>query len=66
MVGQGHFSKPIKILGRSYLPFINEGTTLSNRSLLTSMTVCIKSCGTGDISSNRLQRIEFYHYLGMS
>ena len=52
MVGQGHFCKPIKIFGRSYLPFINGGTTLNNRSLLTSMTVCIESCGTGDISSS--------------
>ena len=52
MVGQGHFCKPIKIFGRSYLPFINRGTTLNNRSPLTSMTVCIESCGTGDISSS--------------
>ena len=49
MVGQGHFCKPIKIFG---LPSINRGTTLNNRSLLTSMTVCIESCGTGDVSSS--------------
>ena len=52
MVGQGHFCKPIIFFGRSYLPFINGGSTLNNRSLLTSMTVCIDSCGTGDISSS--------------
>ena len=52
MVGQGHFGKPIKIFGRSYLPFIDRGTTPDNRSLLNSMIVCIESCGTGDISSS--------------
>ena len=50
MVGQGHFCKPINFFGRNYLPFINRGTTLNNRSLVTSMTVCFESCGTGDTS----------------
>ena len=48
MGGQGHFCKPIKIFGGSYLPFINGGTNLNNRSPLASTTVCIESCGTGD------------------
>ena len=52
MVGQGHFCKPIKFLGRNYLSLINGGTTLDNISQLTSMKVCIESCGTGDISSS--------------
>ena len=52
MVGQGNFCNPIKFLGRTYHTFINGGTTLNNRPLLTSMTVCIESCGTGDISSS--------------
>ena len=51
MVGQGHFCKPIKFFGRNYLPIINEGTTLDNRSPLTSMKFCIETCWTGDISS---------------
>ena len=46
------FSKPIKSVGRSCLTFINERTTLNNRSLPTSMTGCIESWGTGDISSS--------------
>ena len=52
MVGQGHQCQPIKFFGRNYLLFINGGTTLYNRSLLTSMTDCFESCGTGDISSS--------------
>ena len=46
------FSKPIKSVGRRYLSFIIEGTTVNNRALPTSMTGCIESCGTGDISSS--------------
>ena len=52
MVGQGHFCKPTNFFDRSYLPFINGGTTLNNRFLLTGITVCIESCGTVDISSS--------------
>ena len=52
MVGQGHFRKPIKFLGRNYLPFINEGTTLNKRSSMTVCMACIESCGTGDIISS--------------
>ena len=52
MVGQGHFCKPIKFFSRNYLPFADGGTTLNNRPVLTSMTVCIESFGTGDISSS--------------
>ena len=63
MAGQGHFHKPIKIFGRSYLPFINGGTNLNDRSLLTSMTVCIESCGTGDISSS-IVTVELGHMVG--
>ena len=59
MVCQGHFCKPIKIFGTSYLPFINGGTTLNNRSLLTSMTVCIELCGTADISSSIVETHPF-------
>ena len=36
----------------NYLPFINGGRTLYKKSLLTSFTICIESCGTGDISSS--------------
>ena len=46
------FRKPISIFGRNYLSFINEGTTLNNGPLTASLTVCIESCGTGDISSS--------------
>ena len=40
-----------QIFGGNYLPFVNGRTTLNHRSRLTSMTVCIESGGTGDISS---------------
>ena len=40
-----------QIFGGNYLPYVNGGTTLNHRSLLTNMTVCIESSGTGDISS---------------
>ena len=60
IVGQGHFCRPNKIFGRNYLPFINRGTTLNNRSLLTSMTVCFESCGTGDISSSIMLHLQYY------
>ena len=52
MVGHDHFCKLIKYFGRNYLPIINEGTALSNRFLLPSMTVCIESCWRGDVSSS--------------
>ena len=52
MVGQGHFCKPFKSIGRIYLPFINEGTTLNKRSSMTVGMACIESCRTGDISSS--------------
>ena len=52
MVGQGHVCKPIKFFDRIYFPFINGGTTLNKRPLLTSMTVCIEACGTGDLSTS--------------
>ena len=59
MVGQGHFCKLVKSFGRIYLPFIDGGTTLNSRSLLTSMTVCIESCGTGDMSSRGVFQLGF-------
>ena len=50
-----------EFIGRSYLAFNNEGTTLNinyyvklNRSLPKCMTVCIESCGTGEMSSSIL------------
>ena len=52
MVGQGHLCKQIKFFGRNYLPSINRGTNLNNKSLLTSMTVYFESCVTGDTSSS--------------
>ena len=54
LAGQSNF------IGRNYLSFINRGATLNMdyyeklfSSLLTCMTICIESCGTGDISSSR-------------
>ena len=59
MVVQGHLACQSKFIGRNYLFFISGGTTAYinyqekfNRSLQKSMTVCIASCGTGDISSS--------------
>ena len=53
------FCKPIMFFGMNYLPFINGGTTLNKISLLTSVTVCIEPCGTGDISSSIVT--DLYH-----
>ena len=57
MIGQGPLAGQSKFFGRNYLPFNNKGKTLNinnyeklNRSLPKYMTVCIESCGTGDIS----------------
>ena len=52
MVGQGHFASQSNSFDMNYLPFINGGTTLNKISLLSSVTVYIESCGTGDISSS--------------
>ena len=57
MIGQGPLAGQSKFFGRNYLPFNDGGTSLNiynyeklNRSLPKYMTVCIESCGTGDIS----------------